>query len=672
MRIYDLDYLTERVQLINEDRANVWSKLKLQDFNDEIYNAVKDIIRTEGKVSSPGHLRAKTIDYLLTTLLDILDYDQKYIWDYIPTVVKKVKGTRIYTDEFLNWLSSTGSNSPSSQKQAEYGLFTVVKDNIKKILSQDIKKQLLNTNNIIEYLDAPSAAKKRKTGNTILDTIPDDVDSPDEIEYMLDKSKKQENLNDRELAKKRTQLFLKNRTSLSPEDEKYIKDNPRGFLSEDGIDFLDINDLRERVRVNKDVANAEKAETESPSISYGRRVPKTSAFAIAADKRVQEIFGINRFDKDRIYAAASPLISKIKKIQKDGIKNKTTETKTSTDNFPLEGLRNVVDYFFKIRRSGKANNDTDKAIATHKMISDKLLGDFSNFIEDDSITKKDFMEMLSSYDSNEIEMLGKYMLKLAKQPEFNTVSDSDFDKYEEFDTATVKKVLDTPEKIKTFDNWYKIWKKEKTIREQMRKSKEANKSDSSTRKTTKPVAKAGISAETQAKIDELEYRLQDLLLDDDTDFDEIERIEKEIKDLKKEASSVAEEPTEDDDFDTEDDTADVEDDTMDTEDDMTDVEDDVIDTEEDIADEDEPSESISELEYRLSEIMMSDDPDLDEMDRLSERISALKQKGLNESSVMDYFTEQVKKDRLTNTVGEFKERGFKKPKNYHHWLMIND
>lgn len=43
-----------------------------------------------------------------------------------------------------------------------------------------------------------------------------------------------------------------------------------------------------------------------------------------------------------------------------------------------------------------------------------------------------------------------------------------------------------------------------------------------------------------------------------------------------------------------------------------------------------------------------------------------------ENGVMGYFSEQVEKDKRLNTVGEFKERGFKKPKNYHHWLMIND
>lgn len=42
----------------------------------------------------------------------------------------------------------------------------------------------------------------------------------------------------------------------------------------------------------------------------------------------------------------------------------------------------------------------------------------------------------------------------------------------------------------------------------------------------------------------------------------------------------------------------------------------------------------------------------------------------NESYVMDYMTEQMERDKFSNR-GEFKERGFKKVKNYYQWLMIN-
>jgi len=42
-----------------------------------------------------------------------------------------------------------------------------------------------------------------------------------------------------------------------------------------------------------------------------------------------------------------------------------------------------------------------------------------------------------------------------------------------------------------------------------------------------------------------------------------------------------------------------------------------------------------------------------------------------ETGVMGYFSEQVEKDSHLNNIGEFKERGFKKPVNYHHWLSLN-
>jgi hypothetical protein len=42
-----------------------------------------------------------------------------------------------------------------------------------------------------------------------------------------------------------------------------------------------------------------------------------------------------------------------------------------------------------------------------------------------------------------------------------------------------------------------------------------------------------------------------------------------------------------------------------------------------------------------------------------------------DEGVMGYMTEQIKSDRLSNTIGEFKDRGFKKPVNYNHWLQIN-
>ena len=43
-----------------------------------------------------------------------------------------------------------------------------------------------------------------------------------------------------------------------------------------------------------------------------------------------------------------------------------------------------------------------------------------------------------------------------------------------------------------------------------------------------------------------------------------------------------------------------------------------------------------------------------------------------ESNVMGYMTEQVFKDSFKSEHGTFKDRGFKKPVNYAHWLAINE
>jgi hypothetical protein len=290
---------------------------------------------------------------------------------------------------------------------------------------------------------------------------------------------------------------------------------------------------------------------------------------------------------------------------------------------------------------------------------------------------------MDSYGSKDISMVGKYMTKLAKKPEFKDEDDTDLNQYEGFDQSALKKVLNTDEKMKIFDRWYNVHRKEKQIKETMRQTRGTK----IPKRVEKQETDGGISADTQLKINELENRLDELLLDDDTDFDEIERIKNEIQQLKKEKSvKPSVEPEDDVMDDAEDVVDDIEDDVVDDiESDVTDeVEDDVVDDsdytdiEDDIAD-DEPSveqetgESLAELDARLTELLMSDDPDVyDEIDRLSNKIAALKQKGLNESSVMSYFTEQVKKDKFSNKVGEFKDRGFKKPKNYHHWLMIND
>jgi hypothetical protein len=677
MRNYDLSYLVERVEIINEARTNIWVKSGMGEFNKQIYSPILNLMKQED-VRSPGHPRAKAIDYLVSSLLDIFDYPEKNFTDYLHKVTRKVRGTRNYSDDFVNWLDG---QEPSSQKQMEYSLFTIVKDNLEEIFTPEVKNKLLDVSNIKEYLDALSLLKKKKTGNTTIDATDEDINTPEDIEYFLVNDKKIDGLNDRDLAKKRTKYFLQNRTSISPEDEQYIKKNPRGFLSEDGIDYLDINDLRERVRQNKVEKNTVDSQTPT-NVTLGRRIPQNRA-AILANKRLQELLGIDRLERDRIYGKAEPLVRAIKKLQRQAAINGSDVSVGDTSS--MRQLANVLYYFLKINKNpSAAYSDIDKAIVTNKAITNVLFSDeLDDFISDDSNTVDDFIDKMDSYGSKDISMVGKYMTKLAKKPEFKDEDDTDLNQYEGFDQSALKKVLNTDEKMKIFDRWYNVHRKEKQIKETMRQTRGTKIPN----RVAKQETDGGISADTQLKINELENRLDELLLDDDTDFDEIERIKNEIQQLKKEKSvKPSVEPEDDVMDDAEDVVDDIEDDVVDDiESDATDeVEDDVVDDsdytdiEDDIAD-DEPSveqetgESLAELDARLTELLMSDDPDVyDEIDRLSNKIAALKQKGLNESSVMSYFTEQVKKDKFSNKVGEFRDRGFKKPKNYHHWLMIND
>lgn len=81
----------------------------------------------------------------------------------------------------------------------------------------------------------------------------------------------------------------------------------------------------------------------------------------------------------------------------------------------------------------------------------------------------------------------------------------------------------------------------------------------------------------------------------------------------------------------------------------------------------------SEIEEKLREMMLDPDADIEKIDAMSEYLSKLQADGPeDEEGVMGYMTEQVNKDRHLNNIGEYKDRGFKKPKNYAHWLWMNE
>ena len=87
--------------------------------------------------------------------------------------------------------------------------------------------------------------------------------------------------------------------------------------------------------------------------------------------------------------------------------------------------------------------------------------------------------------------------------------------------------------------------------------------------------------------------------------------------------------------------------------------------------------NIQEIEDTIYDAYNEENPDFDLIEYM-EKYLGKRKKGqdnkisMNENHVMDYFTEQIQKDNLLNQRGECKERGFKKPKNYAHWLWLNE
>ena len=87
--------------------------------------------------------------------------------------------------------------------------------------------------------------------------------------------------------------------------------------------------------------------------------------------------------------------------------------------------------------------------------------------------------------------------------------------------------------------------------------------------------------------------------------------------------------------------------------------------------------NIQEIEDTIYDAYNEENPDFDLIDYMEKYLEKRKkgqgnQISMNENHVMDYFTEQIQKDNLLNQKGEYKERGFKKPKNYAHWLWLNE
>lgn len=83
--------------------------------------------------------------------------------------------------------------------------------------------------------------------------------------------------------------------------------------------------------------------------------------------------------------------------------------------------------------------------------------------------------------------------------------------------------------------------------------------------------------------------------------------------------------------------------------------------------------SASEIEEKLREMMDVDDPDYEKIKAIGKYLNKLKKDNPeDEEGIMGYMSEQVHRDGFSDNRGKFVDRGFKKPKNYAHWLWINE
>ena len=439
MRNYGFDYLAEKVQVLNEmARPNYWS-FNFPEFNNEIYLPTAKNISEIGKVTSSGHVREKTIEYLIITMLNIFKINMDF-----ATYVKKVAKTgpgKNYTQGFNNWMDNGGWKW-SPQKEKEYALATLVEKYNEKILSPKIKNYLLDPDNIIEYLDSPSTESPAENK---------EINTPEDIEYILTKEKEQHNSNEQELQQRRLKLFLSGRQNITPEDEKYIKTHK--FMDNNG-NTVDIHDIREMIGTNN--------SSEQPKLkSGGRRIPKTSHAAQIYNKKLSDKLGIDRYERDTIYANAAPLLSQIRKLQRQESKGQLKPE--SPEAYFGEIINQQIGYFtlLKLGQTRGASN-LDIRIAKSQQLTDEILSELSDFVEDDpEMTKEKFLDKISSYNSKDISAFGNYLIKKAQKEISDNTPDESM-RYDGYSENVLHKVLDDDEKRNIFDQWYRLSRKMKT------------------------------------------------------------------------------------------------------------------------------------------------------------------------------------------------------------------
>jgi hypothetical protein len=443
MRNYGFEYLVEKVEIINEMAKPSFWKRNYPKFDSEIYMPVTKLMGTVGNVGS-SHVREKTIEYLVVSLLEKLNIKINGSFsDYVRKMVKTGPGKN-YTPEFANWLEEHNWTW-SPQKEKEFALYSIVDKYESKILNPKIKDIILDSNNIIEYLDAPSETLPKKIDNEINDY--------EDIEYILQKEK-ESGSTDTELNRKRLKLFIQGRTNLTPEDIQYIKSHK--FMNNDGMS-MDENDIR-------DLINSNKPEKETVKSSAGRRIPKTSHAAQIYDQKLKNRLSISRQEMDYIFSQARPLLKQIRQMSSTAKKGKLEVSNTSDgspENDFADALLDEIDNIKTLKINPEyAETKNEKILAKHPQVTEELLDDLTDFISNaGGMTKELFGDKISTYNSKDITALGNYLIGMAKS-EVSSNTPNESDKYDGYDEDVLFRVLDTPEKKKIFKDWYNISRRE--------------------------------------------------------------------------------------------------------------------------------------------------------------------------------------------------------------------
>jgi hypothetical protein len=483
MNKFDFDYLLKRSVLINEmARPNYWA-VAVPMFNSEVYSPVLKAMQIEGQLGT-AHAREKTIEYLGYSILDKYGKSKNFK-EYTNSTTKTGPGKN-YTPEFANWLESNGWTW-STQKEKEFALYTLVKKYEKKLISPEVKEYLLNPENIIEYLDAPSFIKKKPD---------EEINSYEDIEYLVNKARESGDSGG-DLNRRRLKLFLQGRKELSPEDIKYIKSHR--FMDDKGMtmDENDIRDLLPRKQHSKD-----KMET------HGRRIPN-SGVAQFYNRKMKEMLGLTRQEKDAIYTQIRPIIKKIRELNK--LDKKGQLTPKASQSPEMEFSENLIDELTHIMsvktNTNLARNKLELKLASHPQLSDELIGNLIDQIssEEEGMTKEKFMDIVSQYNSNDIKAFGNYLVKQAKQQVSDNMDDESKN-YEGYSEEVLSQVLDTPEKEELFDRWYYL-----TRKDQENKINDAGKADAAAVRKHSDVFMSDVDIKTiKQEISKLESRLDKL------------------------------------------------------------------------------------------------------------------------------------------------------------------